>query len=184
VAIRSAVVENKLVVVGQGTTRMTGFSRPESSTGGTAFARDWSSFNGGSEGTGVSPIAASGRFSGRLAIVEGIVFASVTVDGAAAKGSCLRGTAELHFYNLNSGTFPTGLIVNKETGDVITGKVVIGTGDALGVAVTQVEGGSLGVYAAAQAPGGAGAAGGSTRFDVRAPTARVVWWKEVERDSY
>jgi hypothetical protein len=183
-AISSAVIDNSLHVIAHSTTRMTAFSRPSLSPPGSAFDRNWSVYNGGAEGAGVSPLPASGRFSDRLAIVEGVVFASVTVDGAALKGSCLKGSAELHFFDLASGKFPLGAVVNKETDEVLTKNVVIGSGEALGVTLTQFEGGQLGVYASAQAAGGATGASGSVPFTVRAPVARVVWWKEIDRDNY
>jgi hypothetical protein len=183
-SLTSAVVENVHYLVGQSTTRMTIFARAYGVAPGSPFARKWSTFNGGSEGVGVSAIPPSGRFSAKISIVEGTIFAPVTVDGSSRRDSCLPSTAELYFFNLGDGKFPLGAIVNKETGSVVTSNLVIGAGESLGVTLTQFDGGDFGVYAAAQAAGSSGGSSGSTPFTVRAPNTRVVWWKEIERDNY
>ncbi len=185
-SITTAVIDGAVHLVAQSTLRMTVFSRTLGNTG--AFTRLWSAFAGGSETSpSLAPVAGlppSGRFSASPVIVEGVIFAPVTIDGTGIKTACVLGDAKLYFYNLGAGTFPAGLIYDRDLNVPVTGAISLGQGDALGVRLAQFPDGQFGAYGSAQAAGSGGSLSGVTALTVSTPSARVIWWKEVDRDQY
>jgi hypothetical protein len=191
-AITSAVVEGKRMIVAQSSTRITTFSKPMDAAVPVAWTRVWSTASNGPPEAAVGApnppeaLPPSTRLSAPATIIEGIVFAPVTEDGAGAgtNKSCLAGAAKLYFFDLQTGTFPTDRLIDKEDGALINSNLSIGAGDALRLRLTQLEGGQIGSYASSQAAGSSGKGSGTALIAVKSPASKIVWMKEVDRDQY
>jgi hypothetical protein len=195
-AITTAVVDGLRFILAQSNTRLTVFSKAIEATAAAPWTRVWStSSNGGVDAaagalTPPEPLPASSRISAPAAIVEGIVYAPVTVDGAGTgtQTSCLTGAAMVYFYDLKKATFPKDRLIDKESGAAVTGAISIGSGDALRLRLTQLEGGQIGGIANSQAAGlsgkGPGAGLAPQLIYAKLPATKIIWMKEMDRDSY
>jgi hypothetical protein len=189
-SITSAVVQGAHHVTAQSNTRITVFSRAMDAAATAAWARLWSTSVAGADTAPSARFAPevlppSARLSAPAVIIEGVIFAPVTVDGAGAgtAKSCVAGAAKLYFFDLNTGEFPTDRIVDKSDGKAVNANLSLGAGDALRIRLAQLEGGQIGGYASAQA-GAMGLGTGSALVAVKSPGSKIVWWKEVDRDQY
>jgi hypothetical protein len=191
-AITTAVVGGQRMILAQSSTRLTVFSKAIDAAASAPWTRVWStSSTGGVDAaagtlTPPEPLPPSSRLSAPATIIEGIVFAPVTVDGAGTgtDKSCLTGAAKLYFYDLKNATFPKDRLIDKEDGSLLTGNLSIGSGDALRLRLTQLEGGQIGGYASSQAAGSSGKGSGTSLVAVKAAATKIIWMKEIDRDSY
>jgi hypothetical protein len=191
-AITTAVIDGQRMILAQSSTRLTVFSKAVDAAAGASWTRVWSTSSTGGVDTAAGasappePLPPSSRISAPATIIEGIVYAPVTVDGAGsgADKSCLSGAARLYFYDLQKATFPKDRLIDKEDGTAVTGYISIGSGDALRLRLTQLEGGQIGGFASSQAAGSTGKGSGTTLVAVKAPATKIIWMKEIDRDSY
>jgi hypothetical protein len=189
-SITSAVVQGAHHVTAQSNTRITVFSRALDAAASVTWDRLWSTSIAGADtapGARRAPevLPLSARLSAPAVIIEGVIFAPVTEDGAGVgtAKSCVAGAAKLYFFDLNTGVFPTDRIIDKSDGKSINANLSLGAGDALRIRLAQLEGGLVGGYASAQA-GATGLGTGSALVAVKSPGTKIVWWKEVDRDQY
>ncbi len=191
-SITTAQVDGQRMVLAQSNTRITIFTKAVDASASVAWARLWStSSNGGVDAapgakSPPEPFPASSRLSAPATIIEGIVFAPVTVDGAGSgtDKSCLSGAAMLYFFDLKMATFPKDRLIDKEDGSYINSNLSVGAGDALRLRLTQLEGGLIGGYASSQAAGSSGKGSGTSLVAVKSAATKIIWTKEIDRDSY